>query len=87
MSSAHSGSSSLRVNHSLGGRDKRSPREAVADDGVGTELADSAEDVVVQAVDDGADDDHGHDADDDAEDSQSAERSGFKRRVSSARRT
>ena len=59
MSSAHSGWSSLRVNHSLGGRE--------GDDGVRAEIADSAEDVFIEAVDERADGDDGGDADDDAE--------------------
>jgi hypothetical protein len=47
---------------------KRGPGEAVGDDGVGAEFADTAEDVVVEAVNDGGDRDYGGDADDDAKD-------------------
>src|SRR5580704_11679154 len=47
---------------------ERSPGEAVGDDGVRAKLADAAEDVVVEAVDDGGDGDDRGDADDDAED-------------------
>ena len=46
---------------------KRGPGETVGDDGVRAELADAAEDVVVEAVDDSGDGDYCGDADDDAE--------------------
>src|SRR5215470_8422026 len=48
---------------------KRGPREAVADDRVGAELANAGEHIVVQAVDHGADSDYRGDANHDSENS------------------
>ena len=50
---------------------ERSPGEAVGDDGVGAEFANAAENVVVEAVDDGGDGNDRGDADDDAENGES----------------